>query len=70
MFPMTMDFGYMSWWMLGSFAFWILLLVLAVGVLTRLGRHGDDALRILDERLARGEIDMDEYRSRRSLLAQ
>jgi putative membrane protein len=30
--------------------------------------HADDAQRILDERFARGEIDAEEYRSRRSLL--
>ncbi len=28
----------------------------------------DDAVRILDERFARGEIDAEEYRSRRELL--
>lgn len=28
----------------------------------------DEALRILDERLARGEIDADEYRARRGVL--
>jgi putative membrane protein len=34
----------------------------------RAGR-ADDPLRILDERLARGDIDVDEYRQRRDLLA-
>ncbi len=29
---------------------------------------GNDALRILDERFARGEIDADEYQQRRALL--
>jgi putative membrane protein len=34
------------------------------------GRGGSsDALRLLDERFARGEIDEDEYRKRRDLLA-
>lgn len=32
------------------------------------GDAGDPALRILDERFARGEIDAEEYRSRRDLL--
>jgi putative membrane protein len=32
-------------------------------------RHGDDARRILDERLARGEIDAEEYRRLRDVLA-
>ena len=31
--------------------------------------HGDDARRILDQRLARGEIDTDEYRRLRDVLA-
>ena len=31
---------------------------------------GSDALRILDERFARGEIDAEEYRSRRDLLTR
>jgi putative membrane protein len=33
------------------------------------GPPGDDARRILDERLARGEIDTDEYRRLRDALA-
>jgi putative membrane protein len=33
------------------------------------GADGSAARRILDERFARGEIDEDEYRRRRSLLA-
>ncbi len=32
------------------------------------GPSGDQAMRILDERLARGEIDADEYAQRRDLL--
>ena len=32
------------------------------------GPRGDGALRILDERLARGEIDADEYRRLRELI--
>jgi putative membrane protein len=31
---------------------------------------GSDALRILEERFARGEIDAEEYRSRRDLLVR
>jgi putative membrane protein len=33
-----------------------------------LSRPPSDALRILDERLARSEIDADEYKSRRALI--
>lgn len=32
------------------------------------GEHGSDAGRILDERLARGEIDADEYRRLRDVM--
>lgn len=32
------------------------------------GGRGDDALRLLDERYARGEIDHDEYEARRRTL--
>jgi putative membrane protein len=32
------------------------------------GRHPDDAKRILDERLARGEIDAEEYERLRDLM--
>ena len=34
------------------------------------GRPSDAALRILDERFAKGEIDADEYTARRNLLQQ
>ena len=32
--------------------------------------RGDDALRILEERLARGEIDAEEFRTRRAAIAE
>lgn len=32
------------------------------------GRRSNDALRVLDERFARGDIDEQEYRTRRDLL--
>jgi putative membrane protein len=60
----------MGWWgWLMMLVFWgsvIFLIVWAV----RPGRtvQEDGALRILDERLAKGEIDAEEYRERRSLL--
>lgn len=58
-------------------AFWGLLVVAGVAVWRTAGRgarpdRGDDLertpQRLLDERLARGEIDEDEYRRRRELL--
>ena len=64
----------------GMIAFWALLIwavyALVISVTRRPGAEargeehgGDDARRILDERLARGEIDTDEYRRLRDALA-
>ena len=64
----------------GMIAFWALLIravyALVISVTRRPGaearggeRSGNDAQRILDERLARGEIDADEYRRLRDVLA-
>ena len=59
-------------------AFWALLIwavyALVTGVVRRTGEHDrggqqpGDAHRVLDERLARGEIDPDEYRRLRDVL--
>ena len=60
-------------------AFWALIAVLVVYVVRSLGHRpadhdsapgppADQALRILDERFARGEIDADEYNQRRDVL--
>ena len=60
-------------------AFWGLIAVLVVYVVRNVGRGPSDAsgapgvppdqaLRILDERFARGDIDTDEYNQRRELL--
>jgi putative membrane protein len=59
-------------WVLAVVAMMVLmtaLVVLAFEVLGR-GRHqvGDSARRILGERLARGEIDIEEYQSRIAVL--
>ncbi len=75
--------GGMQWWgwllgALGMVVFWGLLIwaiwYLVVAVVRRPGadrRPSDrsDSKRILDERLARGEIDADEYRRIRDLLS-
>ena len=64
----------------GMIAFWGLLIWAVYALVTSAtrrpgpepggGEHrGDDARRILDERLARGEIDADEYRRLRDVLA-
>jgi len=64
---------YMGWMMFGSYVLWPVLAVLAVFVIVRLIRPMDGSARgnakaILDERLARGEIDVEEYRARLSVL--
>lgn len=62
---------FMGWLMLGSYVFWGVLLALGVFLVVRLARPADrrdDAKAILDQRLARGDIDAAEYRSRLELL--
>jgi putative membrane protein len=61
------------WWhWLGMVAFWVLLIgtaVWAIGYLFPSGRDRSEAARaVLDERLARGDIDADEYRHLRETL--
>lgn len=67
-----------GWWMaLWMLLFWaglILLVVWAVRAVSGEGRGANgagrsNALRILEERFARGEIDRDEFEERRSVLA-
>lgn len=64
--------GHWAWWQgglmwVGMIVFWGLLIWGAYALITNLTRKpgtrdaGDDAVRILDQRLARGEIDTDEY---------
>lgn len=67
-----MGFGF-----LGMLLFWGLFLALVAGgviFLVRSGRasapRGDAAIRILDERLARGEISREEYETIRATLQQ
>jgi putative membrane protein len=75
--------GGWAWWQAGlmwlaMIAFWALLIwaiyALVTGITRRPGpagpggRQPSDALRILDERLARGEIDTEEYQRLREVL--
>ena len=57
---------------LGMVAFWGLVIWAVYALITSArgpaAPRSNDALRILDERLARGEIDPDEYRRLRELL--
>jgi len=66
-----MDPAFAGWMMFGSLLFWLGLGALIVVAIVRLTRPADprgDPRRILDERLARGEIDGAEYESRRAVL--
>ena len=65
---------------IGTILFWALLIWAVYALITSATRRpgaeppddersGDPARRILDERLARGEIDTDEYRRLRDVLA-
>lgn len=68
---MYMDPSYMNWMMFGSVIFWVALAALVIFAIVRLTptrQRGGDALSVLDQRLAGGEIDAEEYRSRRSLI--
>lgn len=70
---MMWGWGYGSWWM-GVFMilFWagvIALIVWAVLSATRGSvKSGRRAIEVLEERFARGEIDLDEFEQRRSAL--
>ena len=70
-----------SWWgmglgMIGMALFWVTIVALTVWVVLRVagtrgewtGRTGSPALRILEERLARGEIDLEEFRARKGAI--
>lgn len=69
-----MMYGYgMGWWgWLMMFLFWVpvvLLIVWAVRPARAVGSPDDNGpKRILDERLARGEIGLEEYQERRAVL--
>lgn len=71
-----MMWGAGGWWWgwIMMAAFWVvvvLLVVLAIRTTGRDDRSGsDEAEHRLDERFASGEIDADEYESRRKLLRQ
>ena len=80
---MFWDSGW-AWWQAGlmwlaMIAFWVLLVWLIYALVSGAigrgrqperdeGRRGDDARRILDERLARGEIDIEEYERLREVI--
>ena len=66
-----MDPAFAGWMMFGWMLFFLGLCALIVFAIVRLTRTADphgDPRRILDERLARGEIDAAEYEARRTVL--
>ena len=67
-----MDQGWMGWMIAASALFWVAVAALVVFAVVRLAptRKRGDALSVLDQRLARGEIDAEDYRARRSLIGQ
>jgi putative membrane protein len=69
------DGSWVGWLVMGivMLVFWGMVVTSVIFLVRYLGhgrdqRVGGDALRILDERFARGEIDADEYGRRRQLL--
>jgi uncharacterized membrane protein len=61
--------GWMVLWLIVSLAVAALFVVLIVRLMSTTGRAGaDEARRILDARLARGEIDPQDYRDRLALI--
>ena len=60
-------------WVLGMAAFWVALIVVLVvllraGARTSDGASGQSALKVLEERYARGEITREEFLERRAVL--
>lgn len=71
--------GWGAWLLMaaGMVAFWGLVIFAVIAIFRGLGTSRDksegqtpldDPLRILDERFARGELDVEEYHARRSVL--
>jgi putative membrane protein len=69
--------GWGGWFAMGlmMLVFWGLIIIGVIAIIRswRPGQHDagggrSDALRLLDERFARGEIDEEDYRKRRGLL--
>jgi putative membrane protein len=70
--PMAWVGGLAIVWGFVGLAFWILLIALIVllarGVRTTAGASGEPAVRLLEERYARGEITREEFLERRAVL--
>ena len=73
MFPgyQHMDPSWFGWMAGGSILFWLTIVALVIFAVVRLAPPrgpASDALALLDQRLARGEIGAEEYRSSRDLI--
>lgn len=62
-----------GWWMLSETLFWVAFLGLVVWIVASLARNPDSethgrhaAVAILEDRFARGDISVDEFRERRT----
>jgi putative membrane protein len=76
LFTSLMAFGG-GWWILGGPLFWILLIVgIALLVRARSGRSPwtgggrESGIDVLERRFAEGELSLEEYRERRSVLEE
>ncbi|WP_347353601.1 SHOCT domain-containing protein [Intrasporangium sp.] len=76
-----MGYGATAWWMwaliaLGAVGFWLVVAYVVRAVVhgrptpSAVERPAPDPLQLLDERLARGEIDAEEYQRTRNLLTR
>lgn len=73
MFPGSqhMDPSWFGWMAGGSILFWLTIIAVVIFAVVRLAPPrgpSRDALALLDQRLARGEIGAEEYRSSRDLI--
>lgn len=74
------SYGFGGWMMFTMLLFWVFVIALIVWLVLTIARSqnqrdsGDpgetSGQRILQERLARGEIDIEEYRERRAVLSE
>ncbi len=69
--------GWAGWLLMsvGMVAFWFLVIIAIMALLPgvqddRRGPEPKDSLRVLDEQLARGELEVQDYRTRRELLSR
>ena len=70
MYPGVMP-DYMGWMMIGSYVFWAIVVAIGIYVAVHFVRSAESrggARSILEQRLARGEINEEEFRSRLAII--